>query len=93
MPAACLYFQAHQPNRLLPYDFFRIGEHQHYEDDGLNLRILNKVSERCYLPANRLFLNQRHGWMRSLISFGSGRTWLKHNRPANRSYPIRKTIR
>lgn len=56
MPAVCLYFQAHQPNRLLPYDFFRIGEHQHYEDDGLNARILAKVSEKCYLPANRMFL-------------------------------------
>ena len=56
MPAVCLYFQAHQPNRLLPYDFFRIGEHQHYEDDGLNARILTKVCEKCYLPANRMFL-------------------------------------
>lgn len=56
MPAVCLYFQAHQPYRLLPYDFFRIGGHQHYEDDGLNARILAKVSERCYLPANRMFL-------------------------------------
>jgi alpha-amylase len=56
MPAVCLYFQAHQPNRLLPYDFFRIGEHQHYEDDGLNARILAKVCEKCYLPANRMFL-------------------------------------
>ena len=27
MPDVCLYFQVHQPNRLLSYDFFRIGEH------------------------------------------------------------------
>lgn len=55
MPAVCLHFQAHQPYRLLPYDFFRIGEHQPYEDEGLNAAILSQVAERCYLPANRLF--------------------------------------
>ena len=55
-PDACLYFQVHQPNRLIPYDFFRIGEHAFYEDDGLNGQILSKVAEKCYLPANEMFL-------------------------------------
>ena len=55
-PNACLYFQVHQPNRLIPYDFFRIGEHAYYEDDGLNGEILSKVAEKCYLPANEMFL-------------------------------------
>jgi len=55
MPDVCLYFQVHQPNRLIPYDFFRIGEHAFYEDDGMNAAILNKVAEKCYLPANRMF--------------------------------------
>ncbi|MFT4177524.1 MAG: glycoside hydrolase family 57 protein [Luteolibacter sp.] len=55
MPDICLYFQVHQPNRLSAYDFFRIGDHASYEDDTLNEAILNKVSENCYLPANRLF--------------------------------------
>jgi len=54
-PGACLYFQVHQPNRLIPYDFFRIGEHAFYEDDGLNGQILSKVAEKCYLPANEMF--------------------------------------
>ncbi len=63
MPDACLFFQVHQPFRLIPYDFFRIGEHAFYEDDGLNARILNKVAERCYLPANAMFrrLIEEHG--------------------------------
>ncbi len=51
----CLYFQVHQPNRLIPYDFFRIGEHAYYDDDGLNGQILSKVAEKCYLPANEMF--------------------------------------
>jgi len=55
MPDICLYFQVHQPNRLSPYDFFRIGDNAHYEDDGLNAEILSKVAENCYLPANRMF--------------------------------------
>jgi len=63
MPDVCLYFQVHQPNRLIPYDFFRIGEHAFYEDDGMNAGILNKVAEKCYLPANRMFkkLIETHG--------------------------------
>ena len=55
MPDVCLYFQVHQPNRLLSYDFFRIGENATYEDDAMNAEILNKVAEKCYLPANRMF--------------------------------------
>ena len=55
MPDVCLYFQVHQPNRLLPYDFFRIGENAVYEDVAMNVEILNKVADNCYLPANRMF--------------------------------------
>lgn len=55
MPDVCLYFQVHQPYRLLPYDFFRIGENAVYEDEAMNVAILNKVAEKCYLPANRMF--------------------------------------
>jgi alpha-amylase len=55
MPAVCLYFQVHQPNRLVPYDFFRIGDHAFYEDDRLNAEILSKVADKCYLPANEMF--------------------------------------
>ena len=49
-----LTFVAHQPNRLIHYDFFKIGEHAFYEDDDLNARVLSTVAERCYFPATRL---------------------------------------
>jgi alpha-amylase len=71
MPHACLYFQVHQPNRLIPYDFFRIGQHAFYEDDGLNAEILSKVAERCYLPANALFkkaIRESNGRFRMALS-------------------------
>ncbi len=55
MPDVCLYFQVHQPDRLLSYDSFRIGENAVYEDEVMNIAILNKVAEKCYLPANRMF--------------------------------------
>ncbi len=60
-----LTFYAHQPNRLIPYDFFKIGEHAFYEDDELNGRVLSEVAERCYLPANRL--------MKQLIELSEGK--------------------
>jgi alpha-amylase len=71
MPDVCLYFQVHQPNRLIPYDFFRIGEHAFYEDDGMNASILNKVAEKCYLPANRMFkrlIDENAGRFRMALS-------------------------
>ncbi len=60
-----LTFHAHQPNRLIAYDFFKIGEHAFYEDDNLNAQVLSQVAERCYLPANRL--------MKQLIEVSDGR--------------------
>ena len=55
MPDVCLYFQVHQPNRLLSYDTLQSGGNAVYEDEAMNLGILNKVAEKCYLPANRMF--------------------------------------
>lgn len=52
MPSLCLYFQVHQPYRLKKYSFFDIGKDHHYEDEINNKAILNKVAEKCYLPAN-----------------------------------------
>lgn len=56
MPSICFYFQVHQPFRIRNYSFFDIGESHLYEDEEKNNEILNKVSEKCYLPANRKML-------------------------------------
>ncbi|WP_028982070.1 glycoside hydrolase family 57 protein [Sporocytophaga myxococcoides] len=56
MPAVCFYFQVHQPYRLKQYSFFNIGNDHNYSDERLNKEILNKVSDKCYLPANKLML-------------------------------------
>lgn len=85
MPDVCLYFQVHQPNRLLPYDFFKIGENATYEDEAMNLEILNKVAEKCYLPANRMFqrlVEENDGRFRMALSIsGTLIEQLERHRP------------
>jgi len=54
MPQICLYFQVHQPYRLTRYRVFDIGTHAAYFDDAHNQRIAERVSAKCYIPANRL---------------------------------------
>jgi alpha-amylase len=62
MPVICLYFQAHQPRRLRHYTFFDINHDHTYEDVEVNRRLLDRVAEKCYLPANRILLDliRRH---------------------------------
>jgi alpha-amylase len=57
MPSVCFYFQVHQPFRLKRYSFFDIGKDHFYEDDEKNRKILDKVSEKCYLKTNRKILD------------------------------------
>jgi alpha-amylase len=56
MPSVCIYFQVHQPYRLRRYSFFDIGKSHVYEEEEQNRQILNKVADKCYLPANGLLL-------------------------------------
>jgi alpha-amylase len=56
MPSVCCYFQVHQPGRLKRYSVFDIGRVHDYEDDPENRRILDRVAQKCYLPANALLL-------------------------------------
>lgn len=51
------YFQVHQPLRINKYKIFDINKNTKYFDETLNQKIFDKVSERCYLPANSLFKN------------------------------------
>ena len=53
----CIYFQVHQPDRLRLYRFFDIGKESWYYDDFNNRTILQRVAEKCYLPANKIILN------------------------------------
>jgi alpha-amylase len=60
MASVVFYFQVHQPFRLRRYSVFDTDPD--YFDDPHNERICRKVTEKCYLPANRLMaeLIDRH---------------------------------
>jgi alpha-amylase len=60
MPAVCFYFQVHQPFRLRRYSVFDTD--QNYFDEFKNVEIARKVAEKCYVPANRMLLDniRRH---------------------------------
>lgn len=58
MKSICLNFQLHQPFRYRKYRFFDIGNDAYYYDDFANETFLRKVAEQCYLPANKIILEQ-----------------------------------
>lgn len=60
MPSVCFYFQVHQPSRLRRYSIFDTD--RNYFDGFRNSEICRKLSQKCYLPANRLMLDlvRRH---------------------------------
>lgn len=56
MKSVCLFFQVHQPFRHRRYRFFDIGNDHYYYDDYANETIMRKISEKSYLPTNKLLL-------------------------------------
>ena len=54
MASVCFYFQIHQPFRLRRYSVFDTD--RNYFDEQKNAEIIRKVALKCYLPANRMFL-------------------------------------
>ena len=58
MKSVCFIFQIHQPFRYRKYRFFDIGRDDYYYDDYANETIIRKIADKCYLPANKLLLEQ-----------------------------------
>lgn len=63
MVTVCMYFQVHQPNRLVNFSLFDIGSDKTYFDEKKNRDIVHKVARKCYLPTNNLLfrLIKKHG--------------------------------
>ncbi len=57
MKSICFYFQVHQPFRLRRYRFFEIGNSHSYYDEVQNSWLCRRIADKCYLPANKLFLD------------------------------------
>lgn len=61
MVSVCFYFQVHQPLRLRNYTVFDVAKSHDYFDENKNVEILRKVTEKCYLPTNKLILDLIEG--------------------------------
>ena len=75
MSSVCLYFHVHQPYRVRRYSFFDIGEERSYfgeegDTDRNNVRVMEKVARKCYLPATAMWLEllERHPELRLSFS-------------------------
>ncbi len=55
MASVCFYFQVHQPYRLRRYSVFDTGTN--YFDEYRNRQILERVAQRCYIPATQTILD------------------------------------
>lgn len=61
MVSMCFYFQVHQPYRVRKYSIFDIGKEKDYFEDRSGTKldnkwIIEKVSNKSYLPTNKLLL-------------------------------------
>lgn len=76
MASLCFYFQVHQPYRVKDYRVFNVGNDSEYFNDDSdrsinNKKILRKVAEKCYLPANAVLLEllNKHPGFKASFSF------------------------
>jgi len=74
MPSVCLYFQVHQPSRIKRYGIFDIGlDHDYFNGEGEgnfnNRWVMNKVAQKCYLPANEIILSHLQNFPEFKVSF------------------------
>jgi len=56
MKSICLCFEINQPFHFKKYRFFDIGSEHYYYDDYTNETSIRRISDLCYLPANKILL-------------------------------------
>lgn len=63
MTDVCFYFEVHQPVRLRRLHLFSMPEGFDYWDHAKNRAIFERISDKCYLPTNKLLLDliKEHG--------------------------------
>ena len=52
-----LVFSGPSAIQIRRYRFFDIGNDHYYYDDYSNESIMRKIADKCYLPANKIFLS------------------------------------
>jgi alpha-amylase len=85
MPSVTLSFELHQPRRLRRYTFFDIGQSHDYEDVESSRQMMEKLSEKCYLPANAVILEliRKHGGSFK-VSYGMSGLFLEQLRKSRK---------
>lgn len=58
MASICLYFKIHEPIRLSQYSQLIGSGKYRFENVAANVSLLNRLAEECYLPANKIMLEQ-----------------------------------
>jgi alpha-amylase len=74
MSSVCFYFQVHQPYRIKRYRIYDVGRERDYfgDDSDSNLnnkKIIEKVSNKSYLPANKLILELLKKYPKFRVSY------------------------
>ncbi|OGM30361.1 alpha-amylase [Candidatus Woesebacteria bacterium RIFCSPHIGHO2_01_FULL_41_10] len=74
MSSVCFYFHVHQPHRIKKYRHFNIGQDSDYfnykgNQGPDNEFIIQKVSEKCYLPTNAVLLELLNKYPEFRVSF------------------------
>ena len=82
MAAICFYFQVHQPRRIKRYNIFHVGrDHEYFNDSSEtnvnNRRIIEKVSNKCYLPTNQVLYDLIQRYPEFKISFSLSGVFLE----------------
>jgi len=85
MASVCLYFQVHQPIRIKNYKIFDIGtDHEYFDDasDGNlnNRKILKKVAQKSYLPANAVIYKLLKKYPKFKVSYSFSGVFLEQIR-------------
>lgn len=76
----CLYFQVHQPVRLSKINFWDIGKSMDiFEGSGehMNKDVFQKVSNKCYLPTNKILLKLLNRYPEFKICFSFSGVFLE----------------
>lgn len=81
MASVCFYFQVHQPYRIKDYRIFDVGSDNYFDSERAsrlsNQAILDKVSEKCYLPTNKLMLELLSAYPEFRISYSFSGVFLE----------------
>ncbi|QQG47544.1 MAG: glycoside hydrolase family 57 protein [Candidatus Woesebacteria bacterium] len=95
MASVCFYFQVHQPRRIKKYRIYDIGKNSSYFDDKSesnlnNRKIIKKVSEKCYLPTNKLILKLLKKYPKFCVSYSLSGVFLEqleeYSKPTLKSF-------